>query len=282
MKIAKSPKLAKLLTTLRNRSSLGVLIPDYIGITGINKQREAELLEFADYYLVTNQELFEIYSNRDDCKNPAGVLHDIPNLQLIQELRGLTLQRDTRRAIWVGNSKWGRRQGFHDHKGFLQVVKPLEKIIEKHNNCFNLQVIDSSKLRVPQRKVLELIGESSYILQTSYSEGTGLPVLEGMALGTIPISTSVGIVPEVLKGSLSRNIISNSPESFHDALHLNFESPAATPLRIREIFETYTSEALTESIFNGDKVRHSPGDGFSMIKSIKSQLEWNYRFWKYH
>jgi len=229
---------------------------------------------------VTNQELLEIYSTGGYPKKPFGLLHDIPNLELLEATYRLNLSKNDRKAIWVGNSKWGRRQGFLDHKGFFRVVKPLNDLLRKHNSCFDLQIIDSSKLLVSQEEILRSMSGSSYILQTSTSEGTGLPLLEGMALGLTPISTSVGVVPEILVGSLNQNIVDRSPESFHDALHSNLDSPRATREDIRELFRSYASEAMKEVIFSEHKAFQSETPEVTRFGSAKSRLEWQYRFWK--
>ena len=278
--IAKSPETSKYLALLRNRSSVGVLIPDYIGVSNSHFDKESELIDFADYYLVTNRELFEIYSNGGYPKKPLGLLHDIPNLELLEMTYNLNLPRNNRKAIWVGNSKWGKRQGFQDHKGFLRVVKPLGDLLKKHDNCFDLQVIDSSKLLVSQDEILRYMSGSNYILQTSASEGTGMPLLEGMALGLTPISTSVGVAPEILLGPLSQNIIDSSPDSFHEALHLNMDSPRATRASIRELFELYSIEAMREVILGHSETFQSAAHTLSRSGSAKSRLEWQYRFWK--
>ena len=56
------------------------------------------------------------------------------------------------------------------------------------------------------------------ILVTSVGEGTPLPLLEAMACGCYPVTTNVGIVPEVIEHGRNGLIVDPSAEAFREAL----------------------------------------------------------------
>ena len=83
-------------------------------------ESEKKLLEMCHYYYVTNLQLFSHYCNLLPDKKPLGVLHDLPDIQLINKVRQRVNKpkfSEKPKVIWIGNSKWGSRQGVKDHKG---------------------------------------------------------------------------------------------------------------------------------------------------------------------
>lgn len=271
---------AKLIEDIRKESSLGILVPDYVGLSASNFSIECEMIKLADYYLVTNLDLFRKYSNLFEFKPPAGILHDFPDTDLIDLLIAQNKYSDANSAIWVGNSKWGARQGFHDHKGFYKVILPLREILRKHNHCFSLEIIDSATKRIPQQELLKRMSRSGYILQASASEGTGLPLLEGIAMGLTPISTRVGIAEEILSGALQENLVMGTPEAFHHALHANQVSPVTDRKSLQILYKEYLNMALQESAFRSEKTSYGATTHPDVLPQVKIGLEWAYRFSK--
>jgi hypothetical protein len=186
--------------------------------------------------------------------------------------------RDSKRVIWVGNSHWGKRQGFTDHKGFKEVVVPLQVELREHGDCFHLMIIDSHTNRMSQSQVFDEMLEASFVIQTSISEGTGLPILEGMGLGLIPLSTKVGVFPEL---NLTYKIMSSlNPDysEFHNALHWIQESyPGASEEAMIE-FERFVGEISNEKITYPAEIKVVDLDKFSLFTKFKVNLIWKLRF----
>lgn len=152
---------------LRGGRTLVVLIPDHLGIDNPQSTQEHELLNYVDSYYVTSKILYEAYDSIPLIQKPFGILHDLPNVDLIRETRAEIVEVDSNQVIWVGNSKWGSKQGYTDHKGYQSVIKPLETILKNHKDCFKLKVIDSAQENLPNQQVLRQIHKSSFLLLTS-------------------------------------------------------------------------------------------------------------------
>jgi glycosyltransferase involved in cell wall biosynthesis len=276
--LAKCSYTAKALNRMRLDFPIGVLVPDYIGLQDEHFRAESELLNFCDFYYVTNKDLHDLYENNLDFPNPTGILHDMPNVSLIREKRMTPNARDSKRVIWVGNSHWGKRQGFTDHKGFKEVVVPLQVELREHGDCFHLMIIDSHTNRMSQSQVFDEMLEASFVIQTSISEGTGLPILEGMGLGLIPLSTKVGVFPEL---NLTYKIMSSlNPDysEFHNALHWIQESyPGASAEAMIE-FERFVGEISNEKITYPAETKVVDLDKFSLFTKFKVNLIWKLRF----
>jgi glycosyltransferase involved in cell wall biosynthesis len=226
---------------LGSKSSIAVVIPDHMGEDVAMQSREDLLLQHVDYFLVTNKLLFNHYSKRypEKCK---GVLHDIPDLVLIQAERSRV--RDRRNdVIWVGNSTWGNRAGFKDFKGYFRIVVPLI------TRGFNVKVIDSAKQRLSNTDVLRNINESKALIQCSIEEGTGLPLLEAMGLGVVPITTKVGVAEELLTDTLSPLLVGHDVDEFAHIIEWARSNSGWIESNIKENFDKYCTDAKEESIF---------------------------------
>ena len=235
------------LEALRKSSILAALIPDHLGISTKFQSEENALLNYIDYYLVTSELLFDIYSNSPNVPGPAGVLHDVPDVDLIRKARSEARVSEHNKVSWIGNSKWGINHGFIDHKGFYSVIQPLAKLFNNHDDCIKLEVIDSSNFRKSNMEVLRVIASSKILLQSSMSEGTGLPILEALGLGVTPITTDVGIAREVI-GNYKQLIIPRDPKVFHHHIHQEILEPSLSKEEAIDVFETYVSLILSEQI----------------------------------
>jgi hypothetical protein len=267
---------------LKQRRTLAVLIPDHLGLDNPKSTQEFELLNYGDSYYVTSKILYEAYNSIPSIQKPFGILHDLPDVDLIRKTRNEIVQVDSNQVIWVGNSEWGSKQGYTDHKGYRSVIKPLGIILKNHKDCFKLKIVDSARKNVPNEEVLRQIHESSFLLLTSKSEGTGLPLLESLGLGITPLSTRVGIAPELL-ATHPELIQTLTPDGIHEFLHngnlgITFSRSEAIEL-FEEFIETISQEALQLGSVSPKGVGDWNRKGFLARKYIR--LLFVYRFLKF-
>lgn len=238
-------KQSKRLNSLPGLPLIAVLIPDHLGTSCPTITKEEELLEAIDYFLVTNLKLAESYSTSYPSKF-RGVLHDLPSDDLIQSLTADDLDyRDRKGIIWIGNSKWGRNLGVVDHKGYHKVVMPMKSALSH----VAFTHFDSARKITPHKMVLRQLSESRYLIQTSKDEGTGLPLLEAMGMGTIPITTNVGVAEEVIPEDLNFLIVERDPKDFISC-YLKLEQMDLTLLsrKLRSAYKQFVERATRESI----------------------------------
>ena len=188
-------------------SGVGVylLIPDLIGIHLVSEDEQKRIM-MADGILVTSKELQEKYRSVYKVEN-IQVLHDFPPIREIKSIREKEIVRNPLQIVWVGNSKWGERAGFLDHKGLNSFAIPVIEEIRKSKPDITFIAIDSAVKKIPYSNVLRTIRSSACLIFTSESEGTGLPLIESAELGTPVVTLNVGVAPEILKGTLA-NLIS--------------------------------------------------------------------------
>jgi hypothetical protein len=209
--ILKDPKSTKYLQKTLINSRILFSVPDYVGLrlTSVEEQ----LLKFADGVTVVSEKLLNLYSNlRQNEDLPYFILRDLPDLNLINEIN-LRIQNRKNQVIWVGNSKWGERLGYSDHKGFKRFIQPIFAKLSKLDPNLETISIDRGKKFVPLERALEDIRSSKFLLQFSDSEGTGLPIIEACGLGTIPITRDIGVAKELLQGSLQNLVVTTADEA---------------------------------------------------------------------
>ncbi len=80
---------------------------------------------------------------------------------------------------------------------------------------FNLQVADG---KLSWEAMPEFFRSLDVILVASIGEGTPLPLLEAMACGCFPVTTDVGIAPEVIEHGRNGLIVEPTIEAFREAL----------------------------------------------------------------
>lgn len=269
-----------LLKQLRESASIGVLIPDHLGLESVHFESEKRTLQLSDFYLVTSELLFSLYSEKMRDLPPYGILHDIPNCELILRVKAEIKKTCSVRpkVIWVGNSEWGKRYGFNDHKGFFEVITPLGDLFKLHNNCMDLDVIDSSKKRLTQVEVLKRIRNSDVLLQVSKSEGSGLPILEALGLGTHVLTTPVGVSREVFGIASDQNFTSRNVNEIHKKLHelVQLLESDSKIEKFESYIETISSEIIPEGI-RRDTISIVPKGVFI---NIYVRLFWVYRYFR--
>lgn len=194
-------------TLLELNPVIMLLIPDHLGLD-LYPELEFTRCERADAILTTSRRLYHQYSTMNKCKQ-LGILHDMPNLAHLESMEKANLERNLNQVIWIGNSEWGQRQGMVDHKGLRRFVNGIIDKVSESKSDVVLRLIDSAKRRVPNEIVLKEIAQSACLIVTSDSEGTCLPILEAVALGTPVVTFNIGIADEIFTGELAERFIAD-------------------------------------------------------------------------
>jgi glycosyltransferase involved in cell wall biosynthesis len=176
---------------LRQRSFLSVCFADLNFFVSEKSRVDFVCLTYSDLILATSPEIKKKIRDSNRALANVELFRDLPNRNnLISATTNIERIYD---IIWVGNSTWGKNRMIKDHKRFHGIVRPLFERLVEINPSFKCIFIDLADGFVSNREVVGLISQSKILIQASRSEGTGLPVLEAMALGTVPISTPVGV-----------------------------------------------------------------------------------------
>jgi glycosyltransferase involved in cell wall biosynthesis len=250
-----------------------IVVPDFLGVSDKYFEYEKVLVESVHGYWVTCEKLAEIYSTSFPSLKPLGILHDMPDVNLIRDSRLVEKKYD---VIWVGNSEWGKRYGFHDHKGFHKQLVPALEILSKSYRNLSIRIIDSSKKSYLNSYVLNEIASSRVLVQCSKSEGTGLPVLEALGLGVTPVTTDVGIATEVLTGTLSKFIVEGSPESLACGMSLALQYSNSDLLI--QTFDSYIDRLQDENVCWEEPKEMTVKVESNIQSSIRVRLRWALRF----
>lgn len=172
----------------------------------INKTKE--IFSKCKYYYVSSNKLLNIYNTLDLENKPYGVITDGVSLEKFYVKKKNRYHDIDNRKIkigWVGNSAW--KQDQEDFKGVNTILKPtLQELIEE-GYPIEMYFADRQERMIPHDKMVDYYQDIDIICCTSKIEGTPNPVLEGMACGTVVVSTDVGIVPDVLGEKQSQFIL---------------------------------------------------------------------------
>jgi len=265
-----------LLSGLHKRALFGLLIPDYLEIENSGPNVSGITLNSIDFLLTTNFDLESKYKNNYGDACHISTYHDLVDIDLINSHKRIEhIQSDS--IIWIGNSKWGERQGKVDHKGFQEVIMPLITSNASGNIKFN--IIDSAKKRLRHHEVLQELSKSSILLHPSSSEGTGLPIFEAALLGCYPITTNVGIAQELLGQQFPFLIVERKFESFEKAIQLIQELKSSDRDKLIQTAEDFRLKILNERIpRNLDSNRTTFPYHLSVLKRIQLLVRWNYRY----
>ena len=257
-----------------------LLIPDLIGIHHVS-QIENQRVSMADGVLVTSEELKEKYLSMYGVEH-LQTLHDYPPYEEIDLINLEKITRNPNQIVWVGNSKWGARAGFVDHKGLKSLAIPVIEEIRKVKHDLNFIVIDSAVEKLPYELVLRTIRESACLIFTSESEGTGLPLIESATLGTPLVTVRVGVAPEILKGELARFISSRDIESFsNEVLEVLSDVERYSDL-ILNAGKKYRSEVVLDfQALELNKFSQGQWRAHGMPRNFIQRLKWKYRWLLY-
>jgi glycosyltransferase involved in cell wall biosynthesis len=269
------PGFRKNYRELAENKSFQCLVPDFLGLNPLFLEEERSLLANVHGYWVTSQQLFNIYKQTFPDTPPKGILHDLSNADLISKSYSNSQEL---KVFWVGNSQWGKRYGYSDHKGFRRYVKPLISRFKSKIPSLKFEIIDSHEQKVSNEELIKRMSIARVVIQTSDSEGTGLPILEALGLGVVPVTRDVGIASEILKGNLSKFIVEASIENFEDAMMeaLKFQNRSM----LLESYQKYIKSAQLE-IITWDRFQikycHAP---VSLFRVIKVRIVWIYRYYR--
>ena len=266
-----------LLRKIHESSVIGVLIPDHQGLDSKHWLKELTTLALCDFYMVTNTILFKSYTQLIPEFPPVSILHDLPNRELMEQVRRNSpkLNENALRVIWIGNSKWGERQGFLDHKGFQEVIQQLIKLVDECENHISFEIIDSSVRRIPHKKVLERIRQADVLIQSSSSEGTGLPILEALGLETDVMTTDVGVANEIFFQDHKEKLIDRDPRAILVKLK-TYSKP--NPSVLRNLYLEYCRIAESERIPDVQLTSITFSTFSTLRTRVRSSLKWRYRF----
>ena len=123
-----------------------------------------------------------------------------------------TNPQDPFRFMWVGNP--GKNHGCI--KGYAKYIEPTIRAIQKRHPNVEL-IVATKEDQIPPEDMGKFYSRGHVLICTSLREGSPLPVIEAMASGRPVISTSVGIVPEVLDSSCGK-IIERDKVSLKEAM----------------------------------------------------------------
>lgn len=276
-------KLAENLEFIKNNlqdSKILFSIPDYIGVNNKTTYEEF-ILKYADGYTVVSKELYELYSEMYPSNKPTAIMQDLPNCDLINTIFLEKIEKKEQ-IIWVGNSLWGERLGFRDHKGYNRFVLPLFKTLDDLKISLDRKIIDRGIKFTPQVETLRKISQSKYLVQFSDSEGTGLPIIEACGLGTIPITTEVGVAKDLLKNEFNDLIVKNIDQAVEKIIHYKDLNIGDKLINIYHLYVKKVENNIQKNDFNQvkiDKIRRSLYiSNSSSIHKFKIRLMWLYRY----
>ena len=265
-----------LLLELHKRALFGLLIPDYLEIEDSGPNVSGIALNSIDFLLTTNFDLESKYKDNYGGTCHISTYHDLVDIDLIYSHRKIE-QIQSKSIIWIGNSKWGARQGKVDHKGFREVIVPL--INSGTSEDIEFKIIDSAKKRLQHHEVLQELSKSSILLHPSNSEGTGLPILEAALLGCYPITTNVGIAQELLGQQFPFLIVDRKFESFEKAIRLIQKLNSSDRDKLVQAAEDFRQKILSERIpRNLESKRTTFPHRLNVPKRIYLLVRWNYRY----
>jgi glycosyltransferase involved in cell wall biosynthesis len=151
--------------------------------------------------------------------------------------------------------------------------------IQATGKKYNFEIIDLAFGKKSHQDVLDKIAESSILIVTSDSEGTSLPILEAIGLGTFVISTRVGIATEVLSNPLIGKTVEQNCDDFFLAIEERMNQKIRDYSEAFFEFQKYMQLAQFESI-NPQKLS---GIGLKIAPKFHVgvyllKLRWLYRF----
>jgi hypothetical protein len=281
--ILKDRNLTSKLNKVSKNTVLVFSVPDHIDLSIEGRVISNPIYEYADGFTVVSRRLQNSYADLQNMAITPLYLPDFPNTKLVDDIRKMNLPKVNNSIIWVGNSRWGESLGFQDHKGYISKLRRIVEISAEKSIPLSFKVIDRGKAFIPHRATMIEIAKSTFLLQTSASEGTGLPVLEALALGTYPLTTDVGINREIF-GVGWQEFDASTPEEFLDKISSSFDSINTSVLE--QIYARYIAECslivanfkfpIKKSIGEVDKKREKFLDELGI--DFMSRIQWPVRF----
>ena len=158
---------------------------------------------------------------------------------------------DQIRFMWVGNPSTSHHG---DNKAFHSIVEPV---------CQELGVVLNTATPlnpVPRDKMGEFYAQNHVLICASKHEGGPMPILEALASARPVISTSVGVVPELVVHEQNGLLIERSRSDLREAIQYLVNNP-------KKVYEMHDSLMETEfSRYTLDMLKSY----YEMFESIKS------------
>jgi glycosyltransferase involved in cell wall biosynthesis len=152
-------------------------------------------------------------------------------------------------------------------------VKGLHDILIPATKAFRFECTSGNMSRAELR---EFYSRIDVLAIASSSETQPLPLLESMSAGCFPVTTNVGIVPEVIRSGQNGLVVERSVDAFRDAFQycsLNLSQLRSGRLSQKFSASSQSWDLLADrfgSLF--DAVLNSKTDRFEMPSSLKSTV----------
>jgi hypothetical protein len=229
-----STKNLHLLAELQKHSRLLALVADHSAEEVNRWEKDCRLAQFGVGLVVVSKKLLNFYEGNG--LTPIGILPDRPDAPLIRRMRTDLQNPRFQSVIWIGNSNWGKRHGFVDHKGLRSKFQVFLSKAEAIGLPVEAQIIDSAVVKLSQDEVFQKLATSELLMVTSLAEGTCLPILEALGMGTNVISTDVGVAQEF--STVTILPVDASPDDFLQA-YINWGKHKFSREQCVEDFEKY-------------------------------------------
>lgn len=155
------------------------------------------------------------------------------------------------RLMWVGNPST-RHHG--ENKGFHSIVKP---VVDSFSNRNVRLVTATPQNPVAREDMGEFYRSHHALICSSRTEGGPMPVVEALACGRPVLSTSVGVVPELVIEGENGLLFHRSRKGLHDAIEALLSSPTLLTKMSKNAPGSVSSRLAHETIKHYDSMFES-------------------------
>ena len=159
-----------------------------------------------------------------------------------------TLFEKPLRLMWVGNPSSRHHGG---NKGFHSIVKPVLEAFDAGDVVLHTASPDNP---VAREDMGEFYRSNHALICSSRTEGGPMPVIEALACGRPVITTSVGIVPEVVVHGTNGLVYERSRQGLKSAIEDLLASPESFQAMASHAPESVTSRLAEVTVLHYDKM----------------------------
>lgn len=159
-----------------------------------------------------------------------------------------TLFEKPLRLMWVGNPSSRHHGG---NKGFHSIVKPVLEAFDAGDVVLHTASPDNP---VAREHMGEFYRSNHALICSSRTEGGPMPVIEALACGRPVITTSVGIVPEVVVHGTNGLVYERSRQGLKSAIEGLLASPESFQAMASHAPESVTSRLAEVTVLHYDKM----------------------------
>lgn len=152
------------------------------------------------------------------------------------------------RLMWVGNPS-SRHHG--ENKGYHSIVKP---VIESYDEGEVVLHTASPDNPVARDDMGAFYRANHALICSSRTEGGPMPVIEALACGRPVITTSVGIVPEVVVHGTNGLVYERSRQGLKDAIDAVLASPESYQAMAKQAPESVVDRLAASTVGHYDKM----------------------------